>query len=283
MPLLTPKVMAPFALPFARRVVVPVVALVASLFAGSIAAAEEVVLRAEDLSAFEVSYTVGNDLLSAGSATLSLTEQDAGLWIYQLRTRPTGVFKLTGKGNIEETALLQFEEREEGFALLPRSYTYRQDDEKRRAVDATFDREDGKLIWSRRGETGEFELDEPVLDRLSVTLAVMSALRQGEERTEYQVFDSGRLKAVIFEDEGTETLDTSMGTLETVRVLRSNAEGSSRSTVTWFAPSLDFMPVKIEQYKRDDLVARLTLTTLKSAVTEIDDTLIEPEAPVAAD
>ena len=76
-------------------------------------------------------------------------------------------------------------------------------------------------------EWAEFSLDEPILDRLSVTLAVMSALRRGEERTEYQVFDSGRLKNVIFENEGSETLETSLGTLESVRVLRSNADGSS--------------------------------------------------------
>jgi len=254
-----------------------------SLFAGAVSAQDEVLLRAQDLSPFEVTYTVGNDLLSAGSATLALVEQDAGLWTYTLRTRPTGVFKLTGKGNIEETSLLEFPERDDGFALQPRSYTYRQDEEKRRAVDATFDREAGVLEWTRRGKNGEFPLDEPVLDRLSVTLAVMSALRQGEQRTQYQVFDSGRLKTVIFEDEGTETLETSLGTLETVRVLRSNADGSSRSTVTWFAPTLDYMPVKIEQFKRDELVARLTLTALKNATTEIDAPLIQPEAPVAAD
>jgi len=257
--------------------------LAGSLCTASVSVAEDVLLSAEDLAPFEVTYTVGNDLLSAGSATLAFEEQDAGLWTYRLTTRPTGVFKLTGKGNIEETSLIQFDEREGGFALQPRSYTFRQDEEKRRAVDAVFDREAGVLDWTRRGESGEFALDEPILDRLSVTLAVMSALRRGEERTEYRVFDSGRLKSVVFENEGNETLQTSLGTLESVRVLRSNAGGSSRSTVTWFAPSLDFMPVKIEQLKRGELVARLTLDTLRNRVTEIDETLIEPVAPVAPD
>jgi len=257
--------------------------LLTSLLGATASAQDAIVLSADDLTPFEVSYTVGNNLVSAGSATLMLEEQDAGLWTYSLTTRPTGVFKLTGKGNIQETSLIQFEPVEGGFALQPRSYTYRQDEEKRRAVDATFDRQAGELVWSRRGKSGAFALDEPVLDRLSVTLAVMSALRRGEQRSEYRVFDSGKLKDVVFENQGTEALETSLGTLESVRVLRSNAGGSSRTTVTWFAPTLDFMPVKIEQYKRDELVARLTLTQLKNRVTEIERPLIEPEAPVAQD
>ncbi len=257
--------------------------LAAVLCLGSVPAAyAETVLRAEDTLPFSITFTVGNNLLSAGNATLELSETDDG-WLYQLRTNPTGVFKLTGKGNITESSLLRFDDAPDGGLLLrTENYTYRQDNERRRAVDAAFDWDNNTLEWSRRGTTESVSMDEePVIDRLSVTLAVMSALRQSIDTSSYRVFDNGKLKNVVFEIQGTERLETSLGPMDTIRVLRSNAEGSTRTTLTWFAPELDYVPVKIEQLKRGELVARLTLKSLKNRKAELDEPLIEPEAPVA--
>ena len=36
-------------------------------------------------------------------------------------------------------------------------------------------------------------------------------------------------------------------------------EGSSRRTLLWLAPELDYLPVLIEQYRRDELKVRATL------------------------
>ncbi len=244
-------------------------------------------VRESDMRPFSVTYAVGNNLVTAGNATLEL-ESDGDGWLYSLETKPTGIFRLTGKGRISETTRIRTEPTPDGgdaLVLRPTDYTYRQDDEARRAVDATFDWEAGSLGWTRRGESDEVALDAPILDRLSVTLAVMSALRRGETEVRVQVFDTGRIKDVIFEDEGAETLETNLGELETRRVVRRNLDGSSRTTITWFAPSLDYMPVKIEQLKRGELVARLTLRSLKSESIDIDEPLIEPEQelPVASD
>lgn len=257
----------------------------ATTFALFTSAQAETILRAEDTLPFSATYVVGNNLLSAGTATLALEPLDHGLWKYELKTEPTGVFRLTGKGNITETSLLRFVDApDDGLLLRTESYNYRQDNERRRAVDAFFDWENNALLWVRRGESETVSMkDQPVLDRLSVTLSVMSALRQNISASEYLVFDNGRLKNVVFENQGVERLDTSIGPIDTVRVLRSNVEGSSRTTVTWFAPSLDYVPVKIEQLKRGELVARLTLKSLKNRSAELEEPLIEPEAPVAAD
>ena len=253
---------------------------IAALAGAAPAAAQEV--RASDLRPFSVTYAVGNNLVTAGDATLEL-ERDGERWRYSLATEPSGIFRLTGKGRIQETSLFGVEGEGDALALRPGTYTYRQDDEARRAVDAAFDWETGSLEWTRRGEPGAAELDPPIVDRLSVTLVVMSALRRGEAEVPVRVFDNGRIKDVVFEDQGAETLETSLGELETRRVLRTNLDGSSRTTLTWFAPSLDYMPVKIEQLKRGDLVARLTLKSLESEGLDIDEPLIEPkqELPIA--
>ncbi len=221
-----------------------------------------------DFTPFEVEYEVGNNMISAGSATLQLARQ-GDEWIYSLKTTPTGVFKLTGKGKIQEVSVFSVSDSAGKLNLKPQKYTYRQDSEARRSVDAWFDWNQNQLTYKRRGEEFTEDFSDPVLDRLSVTLTVIDELKKNNfQQAKLQVFDNGRVKTMLFSNEGTETVETRMGPLKTVRV-RSNAEGGgTRHTTTWFAPELDFVPVKIEQYKRDKLVARLTLTRLRNRITE---------------
>ena len=220
---------------------------------------------AEPLLPFEVVYDVGNNLINAGSANLSL-KREGDEWIYNLTTRPTGVFKLTGKGKIQETSVFTVvKSANDNMRVLPKRYSYRQDEEDKRSVDAWFNWDSNELTYKSRGEEGIESFSDPVLDRLSVTLKVMNELKHRPfEEAKLTVFDSGRIKQVLFINEGPETVSTNIGKVETIRVRSENA-GSVRHTITWFAPDLDYIPVKIEQHKRGDLVARLTLVKLRTA------------------
>ncbi len=221
---------------------------------------------------FEVVYDVGNNLINAGSAKLSL-KREGDEWIYNLSTRPTGVFKLTGKGKIQETSVFTVvKSADDNMRVLPKRYSYRQDEEAKRSVDAWFNWDNNELTYKSRGEEGTESFSDPVLDRLSVTLKVMNELKHRPfEEAKLTVFDSGRIKQVLFINEGSETVSTNVGKIETIRV-RSENTGSVRHTVTWFAPDLDYIPVKIEQHKRGDLVARLTLVKLLSEKGNLNST-----------
>jgi len=219
-----------------------------------------------DFTPFEVEYEVGNNMISAGSATLQLAKQ-GDEWVYSLKTTPTGVFKLTGKGKIQEVSVFSVSDTADRLQLKPQKYTYRQDKEARRSVDAWFD--ENQLTYKRRGEEFTESFSDPVLDRLSVTLTVMDELKKNNfDKAKLQVFDNGKVKTMLFANEGTETVETRMGPLQTVRVRSNAVGGATRHTITWFAPELDYVPVKIEQFKRDKLVARLTLTRLSNRITE---------------
>ncbi|MFK8081880.1 MAG: DUF3108 domain-containing protein [Granulosicoccus sp.] len=222
-----------------------------------------------DIAPFEVVYEVGNHLITAGTAKLTLSRQD-DLWSYSLNTTPRGLIKLAGKGKIDELSTIRFEESDGKLLLQPQTYRFRQDDERRRAVDATFDWENNNVTHVYRGEETVESFDAPVVDRLSATLLMMNALRREFQSTELQVFDTGRIKAVLFTNTGTETLKTPLGQIDTIRVTNENAQGGSRQTTTWFAPSLDYVPVKIEHRKRGELVARLTLKRLENRVQSLE-------------
>jgi len=213
-----------------------------------------------DLAPFNLTYSVGNNMISAGNATVSLVKQE-DRWTYSLKTSPSGVVKLIGKGKIDEISHFKLADIDGVPTLRTDTYSYRQDKEAKRSVDAQFNWADNELTFQYRGEETTESFSEPVVDRLAVTLLIIDQLKNDDfKQVEYQVFDKGRVKSVLFANEGTETIETSMGEIETIRVRSNTSTGSTRHTYTWFAPSLDFIPVKIENYKRDDLVARLTLT-----------------------
>ena len=147
--------------------------------------------------------------------------------------------------------------------LQPKRYTYRQDEEAKRSVDAWFNWENNELTYRRRGVESTEKLNDPILDRLSVTLSVREQLRKGFDQAVVQVFDNGRIKTIRFTNEGFETVSTRLGKKNAIKVKSINEGGSKkRVTTTWFAPELDFVPVMIEQHKEGKLVARLTISKL---------------------
>jgi len=197
------------------------------------------------------------------SFRLRLTK-DGDEWVYSLRTKPTGVFKLTGKGKIQETSVFVAAPSSNKLEIQTQQYTYRQDKEAKRSVDASFDWNNNALTYQRRGREETLSFSEPVVDRFAVTLAIIDELKQGDfKEVTLKVFDNGTIKTTLFTNEGVETVKTRLGTHQAIRVKSIEAGGAVRYISTWFAPDLNYLPVKIEQYKRDKLVARLKLTALR--------------------
>ena len=77
-----------------------------------------------DLSPFEVEFEVGNNLINAGTASL-LLEKKEDLWHYSLTTKPRGVFKLAGKGNISEVSAFKLVTNNDLTELQPQTYRFR--------------------------------------------------------------------------------------------------------------------------------------------------------------
>jgi len=232
-------------------------------------AANAQTLQTGDLAPFEVEYEVGNNLISAGTATLKLVQEENN-WTYSLDTKPRGVFKLAGKGLISESSQFNVTDNGDSVQLQPHTYKFRQDDERRREVDATFDWSAKTITHRYRGTETTESFDEPVLDRLTVTLLIMNALRHDFTSAELPVYDTDKIKLVKFINDGMEELETPLGVMQTHRVINRNASGGSRETTTWFAPSLDYLPIKIEHRKRGELVARLSLIRVDNRVTSIE-------------
>ena len=244
-----------------------IIGIVLSTICSGTATAQSI--NSGDIAPFEAVYEVGNNFISAGDARLRLSNK-GNLWEYSLDIKPKGVFKLAGKGRINEKSTFTLVESDGEVFLQPQSYQYRQDDERRRKVNARFDWENDTVTYEYRGKTVTESFADPLLDRLTATLLIMNALRHDFQQAELPVFDSAKIKQVKFVNEGHEPLRTRQGRIDTIRVSNRNATGGSRETITWFAPSLDYLPVKIEHKKRGDLVVRLSLMSLENRVTSLE-------------
>ncbi len=239
-------------------------ALAASGFAG---AGEGGATRAQTMPTtpqpYSAEYQLGNGALDIGRTSMQLEKLDDH-WRFASQTRATGVMKLLMEGEVHERS--DFTLTTEGIRLL--NYAFRDENKSRRDTSASTDWAAGTLAFSYRGRRGTLPLEdiESLHDRLSSGIAVMLALiderlREGGEALRLEVFDGNEIKPMRFAVTGREHIDTPQGEVEALRVERLRGEGRRR-TLTWYAPSLDYVPVRIEQHKDDKLVVRMSLQKL---------------------
>ena len=99
-----------------------------------------------------------------------------------------------------------------------------------------------------------------LLDQHSLTLALLEDLRAGKgPQFVYKVINKGRLETYTFKRVCEQKLDTSLGKLDTVRIDRVRESSDGRSTRIYFAKSLDYAPVLIQELntKGDNIEMRV--------------------------
>ncbi len=207
----------------------------------------------EPLAPFEARYEVSNGTMTVGTATFSLA-RDSGMWRYRTDLEARGLFSMFVDEPMRETTWLRPHEG----GLRPLIYRHREGDELRRVV---FDWTAGRARVHEDGETRAIELEPGSQDQLSAILSVMIALAGGQRSVAFPgITDDGDAEALRFEARGEEAVDVTSGSYETVRVERRHDD--DRVTITWLAPALRWLPVRVEQREAGDLIARLELAQL---------------------
>lgn len=188
--------------------------------------------------------------VTAGRSTLTLARRDDGRWSYSSRSSARGIFKLVAPGEITQISVFRVENGD----VLPDHY--RGDDgtsATQRDANITFD-------WRSRRVTGVYEdvpLDLPiepgVQDDLSIQIALLNALLHERLPAGFKLIDKNLVKEYQYTSEGRQQLTTALGTLDAV-VFRSRKLGARSSTLFWCAPSLGYLPVKVERHDGADKI-----------------------------
>jgi hypothetical protein len=205
------------------------------------------------LAPFTAEYRLGNGSFRVGTSTLRLEPHARG-WRYESVTEAEGLLALFVDGPVVERTLLG----PHAGRLRPLEYHHLEPDGDTRVL---FDWAAGEARAHTPDGVRTIALAPDTHDQFSVMLAVMQALAAGRDEVRLPgIDDEGEREPLSFAAEARETITVPLGRYDTVRVRR--IRDGKRSTVTWLAPELGWLPVRVEQRKRGDLVARLELSAL---------------------
>ncbi len=198
--------------------------------------------------------------LSVGDSTLTLGQIAPATYEYRSVNRARGLFHLAFPDPISERSVFTVVNGH----VAPLSYG--EDDGRTRAdqnVTLQFDWKTGRVRGMQDGKPVDQPLESGTQDPLSVQIELMRDLAAGSRPTHFLLFDKDEAEQYRYTRERTESLDTPLGRLDTV-VYRSDRQGSDRVMRLWLAPSLGYMPIQAERWRKGKSEFELHIRSLKT-------------------
>lgn len=196
--------------------------------------------------------------IARGEAVMSLGRSEDNQFVLSSTSRARGAARLFRSKPIRECSV--FETTESGRWQAKR-YRY-SDGKKDGAID--FNWATASAVASHDGGEATIALEQGVTDRLLEQLIMSRKIVDQQQLLPAQVIDRAARNTIIYERLGNERITVPAGSFDTISYRRAR-EGSKRSSIIWFAPTLDGLPVRIEQYRLDD---RQAVAELKAYTDE---------------
>lgn len=216
------------------------------------------------LPEFLAKYDFERGRMKIGETEILLERSQDNIYRYASESEATGFVSLFVDDIIREESIFRFEDGE----FWPVTYEYRQlNSSKNRNEDIAYDWTDKTARVNYRGHTSAQELMPGMLDRFLLQLAISVHGRNGKIDRLYTVLDNNRIRQFHLLGERSETIDTPLGKFEALRVERVDRD-PDKTLRMWLAPELDYLPVRIEQEKRNEEPLRLTLQSLQQGSPE---------------
>lgn len=115
----------------------------------------------------------------------------------------------------------------------------------------------------QNGEERNEPLADGIQDRITYTLQLrLDLLNNKKDNLTYTVIEPKKIKQYTFHIIGDEKITTPMGTFNTVKLETVNEKGD-RKTQIWLAKDLDYLLIRLVQYRDDSLDTEAILKTLK--------------------
>jgi hypothetical protein len=194
------------------------------------------------LKPFTATFSVWRGALPLGSLELKFDLGEDDTYSYHAHTQP-GLLAAWFSGDelIEESHGRIAIDR-----VVPESYHYTETENEPDDAQVRFDWNSMRAHTSSGGVTWSQTIETGTQDRLSQQLMVRLQLAMGQTEVSYQVADGGKLKHYLFRVVGEEPIKTPHGKLNCLKVERSKESRPPDYTI-WFAPKLDYLPVRIER------------------------------------
>lgn len=199
------------------------------------------------LQPFQADYQVLRNGKELGHATLTLREAGNGTWEFMNQTKGTkGMASLLGLDVLEKSTFRWHDGLPEGL-----QYRYSQQaaiKSKQRSIDFDWNAKQARIREGSKESVAELHVS--AMDRSLVTLALMARLKAGSSDLAFSVVDKEQATGQRYTQGANEHLSLPAGSVDAVRVERQR-EDSKRTTISWFAPQRNWLPVQIEQVEKN--------------------------------
>ena len=212
---------------------------------------------ADELEPFEAAYNWIWHGMTVAVSTLRLERED-DTWIYRSKSEPRGIGRVFSERPMQESVL---KVTDDGVRPL----SYKADDgtsSTKRDANVQFDWEHGRMTGVYEDTKVDMPITPGIQDDLSVQIALMVELLQGHTPDKFHLLSGNSVREYRYSREGEETLTTPIGTFPTI-VYRSEKENSPRVTRFWCAPSLGYIPLRVEQKRKNDVEWTMQVQRLK--------------------
>lgn len=209
-----------------------------------------------ELATYEARYEVEYKGRRVGESDFSLSfDGTLGRYVFESRTNARGLARLFRPNPAVERSVFSVSDGR----IRPIEFHFEDGSRKGEDnVDIDFDwSADTASVVSEDGVT-ELPLSPGVLDRASLQAALMRDLGRDRNPGPYVLIDDEELKTYRYSLDERRTIETGAGHFDAVAV-RQERDGSSRVTLLWVAPELEYLPVRIEQYRDGELHMSMTL------------------------
>lgn len=207
---------------------------------------------------FQADYTLSRNDFSFGVAEYRLYPQTNDTLIYESTAKPEGFAAVFVRDNIIERS--QIKRLADGFQPLQYEYQQRGGKETKH-YQLNFDWAQQKLVNTNINTT--FDLPENTQDMLSFQLQLMHTLQSGGKSLSFHLADRNKLRSYQLNFINKAKLKTIIGELEVI-LLEHRRPDRKDIFRFWCAPSLEYLPVRIERIEEDGDIVMFQIRSFAS-------------------
>ncbi len=201
---------------------------------------------------FEADYTVSTKSMAIAQLHQQLITNQDNTRTMTTNSKPLGLAKMFAPDHIQEKSTWQ----ENGNHIQSLTYAYdRTGGKKEKHITTTFDWTQKQIDIEYKSRPYQLPLTPDTFDKLSYQQALINDLIAEKPALRYNVVDKYRIKEYTLIRQGTEIINTPFGKFEAIKLLRQRVKTADnkpeRQTILWCAPSLGYLPVKLEHIEKD--------------------------------
>ena len=213
-------------------------------------------ISAEELVISKYKYSLDKSNIQFGISEQTLIKNNSYM-NFNIISKTAGIFKMKKDDRLEATIF----KNEDGI-IKPVSYKFSKEKKDKVQLIETFFDLDKDYAYTLSNDIKHEHIGIPYsLDRLSVQIDFQNKMKQGVFEYKYNIIDKGRVRKYSFVLHSSEVIETVFGMTNTI-VIQKLIENNKRSTLTWYAVDYDYVPVKIEQYRKKALKFTATLISV---------------------